>query len=294
MTDERNAEIIISRVKKAVSYLLTLIIAASACLVVYATIQSKKGKAASVFGRYVLQIVTGSMDPTLKEGDFIIVRKTDPDEIEAGDIISFYSEEDDVRGKIVTHRVEKINPDGSFTTRGDANPASDKKPVRKDQVLGRYVRKARYMRWMSSFTDKKKLLLLLVIIPTTAMALYEVRTITKLGRAAAEETSEEERERLIREAIDKEKERLARENYSPDDDEAPPEEEASGNETGAEDLPEESAEEMTDKEAETIESGKDNEEEDDRSDNTVSDNADSSDNLHSSVRRRDEESSEDV
>ena len=67
----------------------------------------------------------------------------------------------------------------------------------------------------------------------TLIALYEVRTITKLRLEdkVPEPLSDEDREKLIREAIDREKARLAAENYKPE------------------------------KEVEAVEPGKDNEEE---------------------------------
>ena len=52
----------------------------------------------------------------------------------------------------------------------------------------------------------------------TLIALYEVRTIAKikLESKEPEPLSDEEREKLIREAIDREKARLAEEHYEPE------------------------------------------------------------------------------
>ena len=220
----------LSRAGNAAIMAVTLLLI---CFVTYIMVCSARGKAVNCFGRSVLKVITGSMEPSLHTGDYIYVKKTDAADLREGDIISFYSEEDDVRGKIVTHRIVQCNSDGTFTTRGDANTIADRKPVRADQLVGRYTSKARFFKWLNSFGDRRKLLLIFVIIPMTLIALYEVRTITKLRLEdkVPEPLSDEEREKLIREAIDREKARLAAENYKPE------------------------------KEVEAVEPGKDNEEE---------------------------------
>jgi len=219
--------------------------------VVYIMLCSSKGRPVSVFGRSLLKVVTGSMEPSLQVGDYIYIKKTPADQLEVGDVITFRSEEPDVYGKLVTHRIIEVNPDGTFTTKGDANKVADRRAVRSDQIYGRYTGKARFYRWLGSFADKKKLLLILVMIPMLSAAVYEVRTISRITREAVRkrrEAAEEEREALIREAIEKEKERLAKEDLSeeellrmkeeaeaaceekPETDDAPEEESVSENE----------------------------------------------------------------
>lgn len=203
---------------KAGNTAIAVVTVALVCFVTYIMVCSARGGAVNCFGRSVLKVVTGSMEPSLHTGDYIYVKKTDAADLREGDIISFYSEEADVRGKIVTHRIEKCNSDGTFTTKGDANPVPDSKHVRADQLVGKYTTKARFFKWLNSFGDRHKLLMVFVIIPMTLIALYEVRTIAKikLESKEPEPLSDEEREKLIREAIDREKARLAEEHYEPE------------------------------------------------------------------------------
>ncbi|MBR1422223.1 MAG: signal peptidase I, partial [Ruminococcus sp.] len=180
----------------------------------YVMINAARGKAVSVFGNYVLRVMTGSMEPSIHVDDYIIVRKTEVSKLKAGDVISFYSEDGDAAGKLVTHRIMALNKDGTFVTKGDANEAADNKSIRPDQIVGKYIRKSRFFKWINSFANAKKLLLVLVIIPLTIVALYEVRTVTKLGIEARLEDKQEyeaKKQELIREAIEKEKQRLAEE-----------------------------------------------------------------------------------
>jgi signal peptidase I len=184
--------------------------------IAYIMVCSAKGKPVNVFGRSLLTVVTGSMEPSLHTGDYIYVKKVPADELEVGDIITFRSEESDVSGKLVTHRIIEITPEGDFVTKGDANTIADSKRIRQDQIIGKYTGKAKFFKWINSFADRRKLLLILVIIPMTLIALYEVRTISILGETVREkqEADSENMEKLMREAIDKEKERLAREEAS--------------------------------------------------------------------------------
>lgn len=261
------------RLRQVSNVVISIITLALVGFVAYTMVCSARGKAVEVFGRCVLRVVTGSMEPSLHTGDYIYVKKADAGSLAEGDIISFYSEEPDVYGKIVTHRIKEKLPDGTFVTQGDANKIADSKPVRYDQIIGKYSGKARFYRWIGSFGDRRKLLLILVIIPLTLMAFYEVRTIAKISFAArkTEPMSDEEKEKLIREAIDREKERLALEGFEPEtetEDSLPESEtgdsvtepeEAETEKTDSSGSPEETAGEadnMPEKEVETVESGK--------------------------------------
>jgi len=187
--------------------------------VIYVMICSSKGKAVNVFGKSVLKVVTGSMEPSIHVGDYIVVEKTDADNLTEGDIISFYSEQSDIRGLLVTHRIVGKADDGSYITKGDANPVSDTVTVQKDKIVGKYKGKARFLIWVSSFMNAKKILLLLVVIPILIMSIYEAKTVVKLGREITEKekmTPEEKREAAMREAIEKEKKRLEEMGYTPE------------------------------------------------------------------------------
>ena len=77
-------------------------------------------------------IVTPSMKPTINPGDMILVKKTDIDKLEKGDIITF--NKDNI---VATHRIEEIDGD-SITTKGDNNNLEDT-PINKSDVIGRFV-----------------------------------------------------------------------------------------------------------------------------------------------------------
>ena len=73
----------------------------------------------TVFGYGCAVVETGSMEPAIGAGDFIIVHAEE--EYAVGDVITFY---DSTRGEYVTHRIILVTESG-YTTKGDANNAQD-------------------------------------------------------------------------------------------------------------------------------------------------------------------------
>lgn len=203
---------------KAFLFILAALAAALTALVAYIMVCSVNGKAAEVFGISVMKVVSGSMEPSIHEGDYIIVRKIDCSELREGDIICFYSTDSAIYGMPNTHRILRVLEDGSFITKGDANSAEDNNPVSPDSVIGKYTGKSGFLRWINSFASVKKLIFLAVIVLVAVVAFYEVRTIAKVSsecRAEKAQRKNEEKERLIRQAIDREKQRLYESGYDP-------------------------------------------------------------------------------
>ncbi|MCR5147536.1 MAG: signal peptidase I [Eubacterium sp.] len=179
-------------------------------------ITTSKGKAVNIFGKSLLHVITGSMEPTISVDDYIIVEEADIGSLAEGDIIAYYSKNPEVYGRIVIHRIIGINEDGSFITMGDANPVPDSIPVKADDIVGKYERRSWLFNWMASFMEPRKLLLLLAVVPIFILSIYEAGTLTKLikqeiksksGEAEAsagktQETHDEKVARLKREAIE--------------------------------------------------------------------------------------------
>ena len=220
---ERKKKSTLHRIINVVEWLLLL---ASVTLLAYIFITTMQGKAADFFGYRILHVVTGSMEPTISVDDYIVVQDVNPEDLEKDDIIAFYTEDQEIKGKMVIHRIVDILEDGNFVMKGDANPVADPLTVRGDQVVGKYKGRLRFLNWISSFVSVKKLFLLAVIIPMFLMSIYEVSTLARLfkkggkagkkkGKARSKkkagdgadasttgETKEEKIERLKREAVE--------------------------------------------------------------------------------------------
>lgn len=155
--------------------------------------------------------MTGSMSPSISEGDYIIIKSGDLNELKKGDIITFYSEDTTIYGKLNTHRIIGVADDGSYITKGDANTEADPVTVKRSRIVGKYAGKSRFLRWVNSFASGKKLIMIAAVISMLGVAIYEAATIGRITRQSREErerAAAEEREKLLREAIDEEKRKL--------------------------------------------------------------------------------------
>lgn len=172
----------------------------------YIMICNMQGRAAVVFGRSIVKVVSGSMEPSIHDGDYIIIKKTDSSLLKEGDIICFYSTDDEIYGKMNTHRIVRRLDDGSFVTKGDTSFSEDGKAVTADKIVGKYVGKVRFLRWLNSFASVKKLILAAVVVIMSATAVFEVVTIAKVSAECREKKNSSEE--AIRQAIDREKQKL--------------------------------------------------------------------------------------
>ena len=183
----------------------------AAGLAVYISVCSARGVPAKLFGRSFARVMTGSMSPSISEGDYIIIKSGDLNELKKGDIITFYSEDPTIYGKLNTHRIIGVAEDGSYITKGDANAEADPVTVKRSKIVGKYAGKSRFLRWVNSFASCKKLIMIAAVIPMLGIAIYEAATIGRITRESREEREREaaeEREKFLREAIDEEKRKL--------------------------------------------------------------------------------------
>lgn len=92
-------------------------------------------------GTIPLIVLTDSMYPDIKSGDLIICKALEAEDVEEGDVISFY----DPAGNgtsVVTHKViEVINDNGniSFRTKGINNNTEDRLPIPAEKVIAEYT-----------------------------------------------------------------------------------------------------------------------------------------------------------
>ena len=91
----------------------------------------------SGYFRYVaIVIATGSMEPNIKKGDIVMVKKINKnyDQLKVGDILVFKYEK-----YIIVHRINRIvynDGDYRFYTKGDANNDEDKFEIINDNIIG--------------------------------------------------------------------------------------------------------------------------------------------------------------
>ena len=76
-------------------------------------------------------VISGSMEPAILPGDFIVIHRQE--NYDVGDIVTYQT-----NGRPVTHRIVEKTP-GGYITQGDANNTCDRE-IGKEQIIGRVVK----------------------------------------------------------------------------------------------------------------------------------------------------------
>ena len=129
------------------------------------------------FGGVVpLIVLTDSMYPEIKSGDLIICKTVEAEDVQVGDVISFF----DPAGNgtsVVTHKVKEIYElEGKiyFRTYGTNNNTDDRLPVSEDKLVGKYadVRIA-YAGNVALFMQTVPGLIICVVLPIVLLVGYD-------------------------------------------------------------------------------------------------------------------------
>ncbi len=141
-----------------------------------------KGEVPKVFGYSVLRIVSGSMEPEILTGEYIITKEIAPEDVKVGDVISFYSEERAIYGMPNTHRVEEIiyGENGiEFVTKGDANLTNDTVNAKGDKLIGFYIGKPRIISALVGALNGSGMFILLIGLQIATFTIITVSFVKK-------------------------------------------------------------------------------------------------------------------
>ena len=129
-----------------------------------------------VGGYFPLIVLTESMEPAIDAGDLIICRTVEAEDVEVGDVISFF----DPAGNgtsIVTHRVIEIVNEGGvekFRTRGDNNNTEDKVLVEAEDLVGTYMSRIPGAGHVAMFMQTTTGLIVCVVLPIILLVGYDI------------------------------------------------------------------------------------------------------------------------
>lgn len=149
----------LKRITKIIVDILSVLLFIILALVIYAKAQITFNPdiKANYFGYRVFEVASGSMEPTLKVNDVILVSVKDS-EYKKDDIIAYAS-----NNAIITHRIVMIDND-KLIVKGDANNTTDA-PIQKEQVIGKVVKIfPRLGVWKKVLQEPKILILLCVTL----------------------------------------------------------------------------------------------------------------------------------
>ena len=128
--------------KKKSNDLLFIVIVLLTCACIFGLM---KGNAPAIFGYRILHVISGSMEPMIESGSYIIIKEVSPSSLQVGDVITFVSEEPAIYGMYNTHRIYDICKDTYtgetlYITKGDAYEETDAYPVTEEQIVGKLVK----------------------------------------------------------------------------------------------------------------------------------------------------------
>lgn len=179
---------------------ISVLIIAAAVVILCLVVFTKQGEVPSIGGYTVFRITTGSMKPSYDTDTLILVKKTDPSEIQAGDVISFYSSDPALDGAVNTHRVTKIEQDGTewkYTTKGDANNVPDQYGTDSGALIGKVVASSLLLGKLARLVSNPLIFIPIILIPLAVILISNmISTVRLAGKIARDEE-----EAAVREAI---------------------------------------------------------------------------------------------
>ncbi len=149
------------------------------CIFSIVFLQRVSNNGITLGGFSIYTVVTESMVPKYNVYDMILVKTIDTKDIKVYDDIVYKGEVDDFAGKIVTHRVEKIDTKDNkliFTTKGINNDLEDPL-VNEDQVLGKVEHKFILLSLISKVVNNNYGFYFLIFVPLTIIIFLEVMSI---------------------------------------------------------------------------------------------------------------------
>lgn len=130
----------------------------------------------SIFGYRIFTVATGSMEPVYKVMDVILVDEVDSKTLKVGDDVVYLGSSGDFRGKIITHRVTKIDDTGKiikFYTQGVANTAEDP-VVEETQIYGKVLHKVVMLSFINKIINNPIGFFFLIVVPITVLIFLEI------------------------------------------------------------------------------------------------------------------------
>ena len=159
-----------------------------------ATTVNKQDK--SIFGIKAFIVLSDSMAATdFDAGDLIFSVGCKPEKLEAGDIITFQSQNSDSYGEVITHKIRKLTTteDGlpGFITYGTTTDSDDESIVPYAFVMGKYIGKVPNLGHFMNFLKTTPGYIICILLPFLALIIFQGINCIKLFRRYKSEQLEE-------------------------------------------------------------------------------------------------------
>ena len=169
--------------------------------VLLSVVLTPAGQVPQVLGYSVFRVMTGSMEPEIREDSLLVVQKTPPEDIAPGDIISFFSPDPMLEGAVNTHRVARVEKENGriqFITKGDANVIEDTYPVDASALVGRAVFKSYGLGRVVSLLANPLVFGIIILLPLLVILLMNLYRAVRI----AADIAKKEEEEAVRKALE--------------------------------------------------------------------------------------------
>lgn len=169
--------------------------------VLLSVVLTPAGQVPQVLGYSVFRVMTGSMEPEIRSDSLLVVKKTPPEDIAPGDVISFFSPDPMLEGAVNTHRVvrvEKENGRTQFITKGDANVIEDTYPTDASALVGRVVFQSYGLGKTVSLLSNPLVFGSIILLPLLIILLMNLYRAVRI----AADIAKKEEEEAVRQALE--------------------------------------------------------------------------------------------
>lgn len=185
--------------KNVISYVVSFL---CILLCLYITIEvinaNTHNRPPRIFNLSVSYVPTGSMEPTISAGEYVLFKKATFDSVDVDDIIVYYNKEE---AKYIIHRViEKNEALQIITTKGDNNSVADQIEVTPGMIYGKYVTTLGFMAIFSGGINQNLIFFILVIIFVLMLAM-QISSIFIKGKTDKIKEEKEKQKALLKEEM---------------------------------------------------------------------------------------------
>lgn len=131
-----------------------------------------------LFGYGVYTVISESMLPEYEIGDMFLAKEVDQDDIKVGDDIVYIGEVDSYKGKVVTHRVIRIESNKKIVTKGINNDLEDP-PIEYKQVYGKVTARLVVLSLFSKLMNNSNnvLFFFLIFVPFGILVFLDMKDV---------------------------------------------------------------------------------------------------------------------
>ncbi len=173
------------KVIKKIIWIIAIILIYNIILIIVSSIN---GKNFNILGYKAYVINTNSMEPTIKVGDIVIIKKDKAENLNKGDVITFSNQ-----GEVITHRItqiETIGADTRYITKGDNNNTEDTTKIKYEDILGEEIVIIPYLGKIIKILDNR-IILLIIILTILILAFFKIQKKEKLENRREKKKIEE-------------------------------------------------------------------------------------------------------